>query len=284
MILQKEIIVIAQNEYVKTKTIDKDWVLGHFLNAMYSIENVKKNFVFKGGTCLRKCYIDDYRFSEDLDFTLLDNTFKVDSKFIKSVIEIAEKTSGAKFYFERKKLQKFKEEEQGYELLIKFWGADHKKQQKPLPPSRWQTAIKIDMSFSEKLLTPVEFKPIFHNYSDSKEISQIVPVYSLEEIISEKLRALIQRNRPRDIYDIWNLSEYFQENDYSIIKELLFRKAADKNIIITNADDFVNADKNRKNKRAWNRSLADHLPVHKLPDFEKVSRSVREFIVKILNS
>ena len=284
MILQKEIIVIAQNEYVKTKTIDKDWVLGHFLNAMYSIENVKKNFVFKGGTCLRKCYIDDYRFSEDLDFTLLDNTFKVDSKFIKSVIEIAEKTSGAKFYFERKKLQKFKEEEQGYELLIKFWGADHKKQQKPLPPSRWQTAIKIDMSFSEKLLTPVEFKPIFHNYSDSKEISQIVPVYSLEEIISEKLRALIQRNRPRDIYDIWNLSEYFQENDYSIIKELLFRKAADKNIIITNADDFVNADKNRKNKRAWDRSLADHLPVHKLPDFDKVSRSVREFIVKILNS
>ena len=282
MILQKEILKIARAELVKTKTIDKDWILGHFLNAMFSIESVRRNFVFKGGTCLRKCYINNYRFSEDLDFTLLDNNFQVDLKFIKSVIKIAEYTSGAKFYFERKKLQKFKDEDQGYELLIKFWGADHKKHQQPLLPSRWQTAIKIDISFSEKLLTPVEFKPIFHNYSDKKEISQIVPVYALNEIISEKLRALIQRNRPRDIYDIWNLLNHYQEIDYLVIKELLFQKAEDKNIKIIDVNDFVNAEKERKNNRAWQSSLADHLPEHKLPDFEIVYQAVKEFIVKIL--
>lgn len=284
MILQKEIIEVAQSKKVKTKTIDKDWILGHFLNAMFSIESVRQNFVFKGGTCLRKCYIEDYRFSEDLDFTLLDHDFEIDSKFINSIIKIAEEKSGVKFYFERKKLQKSNNEDQGYEISIKFWGADHKKQQKPLPPSRWQTTIKIDISFSEKLLTPVEFKPIFHNYSDKKEISQIIPVYSLNEIVSEKLRALIQRNRPRDIYDIWNLSNYYQEIDYSVIKILLLQKAKNKNIEITGVDNFVNPEKERKNERAWDSSLADHLPEYQLPDFGTVYQSVREFITKLLNS
>jgi hypothetical protein len=32
------------------------------------------SWVFKGGTCLKKCYFETYRFSEDLDFTLLDPT------------------------------------------------------------------------------------------------------------------------------------------------------------------------------------------------------------------
>ena len=29
--------------------------------------------MFKGGTCLKKCFIETYRFSEDLDFTVLEN-------------------------------------------------------------------------------------------------------------------------------------------------------------------------------------------------------------------
>jgi len=282
MITQKEIITIANAKEVKAKTIDKDWILGHFLNAMYSISEVRQNFVFKGGTCLRKCYIEDYRFSEDLDFTLLDKDFVIDSRFFNSIIKIAEKESGAKFYFERKKLQKSDEKDQGYEILVKYWGADHKKQQLPLPPKRWQTVIKIDISFTEKLLTPVEHKPVFHNYSDKDKISEIIPVYSLYEILSEKLRALIQRNRPRDLYDIWNLTNKYSDIDYLLIKTLLLKKASDKGIIINSVDDFVNPNKERKNKRAWNTSLADHLPENKLTEFNDVYVSVKQFVANVL--
>ena len=284
MIIQKEIIKIAQAQLVKTKTIDKDWILGHFLNAMYSFEEVQQKFVFKGGTCLRKCYIKDYRFSEDLDFTLLDKDFVVDAKFISKIIKQAEATSGAKFYFERKKLQHSKEEEQGYEIMVKFWGADHKKNKRPLPPARWQTSIKLDISFSEKILTKTVYKSIFHNYSDKEFISKTIPVYSLHEVISEKLRSLMQRNRPRDIYDIWTLSSTFLEEEYATIKTLLFQKAKDKNIDITSIEDFINSEKERKNKRAWSSSLADHLPEEKLPDFNEVYKLVEVFITKILNS
>jgi len=284
MITQNEIINIAHRKEVKTKTIDKDWILGHFLNAMYSLTEVRENFVFKGGTCLKKCYIEDYRFSEDLDFTLIDKNFPIDKKFMGKIIKRAEENSRAKFYFERKKIQKAKDEDQGYEIKVKFWGADHKPNQRPLPPARWQTYIKLDISFSEKMLTKPLLKEIFHNYSDKEIINQLVPVYSLFEVISEKLRSLIQRNRPRDIYDIWTLSNYFSEKEYSTIKELLLKKTKAKGILITNIHDFVNQEKGRKNKRAWESSLNDHLPENKLPDFDDVYKKIKVFIEKILNS
>ena len=85
MILKSEIIKIAHAKGVKTETIDIDWILGHFLNAMFCQEEVQQNFVFKGGTCLKKCYFGDYRFSEDLDFTLRNEAFIIDANFIRKI-------------------------------------------------------------------------------------------------------------------------------------------------------------------------------------------------------
>jgi predicted nucleotidyltransferase component of viral defense system len=69
MIRKKEIETKAEEQYIPKSTIDKDWVLGHFIDAIFSIPECKENLIFKGGTCLRKCYFPNYRFSEDLDFT-----------------------------------------------------------------------------------------------------------------------------------------------------------------------------------------------------------------------
>lgn len=71
MILKKEIEVNAEEQNIPKSTIDKDWVLGHFIDAIFSIPECRGNLIFKGGTCLRKCYFSKYRFSEDLDFTCI---------------------------------------------------------------------------------------------------------------------------------------------------------------------------------------------------------------------
>lgn len=86
MILQKEIIEIAEKSGVTKSTIDKDWVLGHFLNSFYGNEFNGKHFAFKGGTCLKKCHFNKYRFSEDLDFTLINPEIVVDKRFFKKII------------------------------------------------------------------------------------------------------------------------------------------------------------------------------------------------------
>ena len=51
--------------------VEKDYVLGWVLWGIGSDPVLGNGWVFKGGTCLKKCYVETYRFSEDLDFTVL---------------------------------------------------------------------------------------------------------------------------------------------------------------------------------------------------------------------
>lgn len=57
---------------LQSSTIEKDYVLGWILIGIQNHPQTRDSWVFKGGTCLKKCFFNKYRFSEDLDFTLLN--------------------------------------------------------------------------------------------------------------------------------------------------------------------------------------------------------------------
>ncbi len=284
MIIQREIIEHSKKQEVPTSTIDKDWVLGHFLNAMFYFEPVKELFIFKGGTCLKKCYTENYRFSEDLDFTLADKNLLIDETLIRNFIKKANEISNIKFHIFSFEKQVFEDNDQGYEIILKFWGANHKINQKPLPVNRWLDKIKLDISFSETILGNHVQKKILHPYSDRELLSNTVNVYSFNEIIAEKIRALIQRNRPRDIYDNWYFANNTNNENIKMIKVLLLKKAEMKNIKISGIEQFVNNDKREKNKRAWLDSLKHQMSLQKIPDFDEAYKTVHTFIEDILNS
>ena len=88
MILKREIEQYAEANGVAKSTIDKDWVLGHLIDAIFSTPECREHLVFKGGTCLRKCYFPDYRFSEDLDFTSTNQNFVLDRKLLTRIITL----------------------------------------------------------------------------------------------------------------------------------------------------------------------------------------------------
>ena len=278
------IVEIADKLNIQKEVIDKDWVLGHFLNAMFSIPEISKNFIFKGGTCLKKVYFPDYRFSEDLDFTLCNKDFIIDTAFVKKIIKIAEKTSGALYHLKKIKLQTHNDIPQGYEVIILFWGAYHKPNQRVLPVNRWQTKIKLDISFSERVVLQPLKKTIYHFYVDSDKINSIVTVYPLVEIIAEKLRSLMQRNRPRDIYDLYYLADIILPESYRDILAVLKEKSVDKNIDCCQYDNFVNRRKYKNNKRAWKNSLEHHLPKNQLVDYDLAYTKVEQFVKEILKS
>ena len=70
MIDKREILAIAQQTSLTPHVVEKDYVLGWMLAGIYRHEGLAESWIFKGGTCLKKCFFETYRFSEDLDFTL----------------------------------------------------------------------------------------------------------------------------------------------------------------------------------------------------------------------
>lgn len=70
MIRKQEIMRHAKSLGLSANTVEKDYVLNWLLLGIFSNDQLNKHWIFKGGTCLKKCYFKEYRFSEDLDFTL----------------------------------------------------------------------------------------------------------------------------------------------------------------------------------------------------------------------
>jgi predicted nucleotidyltransferase component of viral defense system len=69
--VRKEFVVTIaeQNGIEQTELVEKDVILHQILTDLSKNTYFFDNFVFKGGTCLTKCYLGYYRFSEDIDFT-----------------------------------------------------------------------------------------------------------------------------------------------------------------------------------------------------------------------
>jgi len=79
MITQREVSQIAFQEHKLDKVIEKDYVIAWLLLGL-AVSNLKKSLAFKGGTALKRVYFSGYRYSEDLDFTILNKLDETDLK------------------------------------------------------------------------------------------------------------------------------------------------------------------------------------------------------------
>ena len=82
MIPKAMVFALAREELLRNTTIEKDYVLGWMLNGIAQ-DSQFSGWIFKGGTCLKKCFFETYRFSEDLDFTV-QTTVTLDARTIET--------------------------------------------------------------------------------------------------------------------------------------------------------------------------------------------------------
>lgn len=280
MILQKEIRQVAQAAGVPATTIDKDWVLGHILNTIYQDGKIASLLIFKGGTCLRKCYFGNYRFSEDLDFTISDLSI-INSTWIDLLVNSVTESSGISLFVDQTSDMLFENKQVGIKIILKFWGADHPKNQSIPPPQRWHTYIKLEIVSHEILCFPTVLKPLIHNYSDVAKINCDIPVYAIEEVISEKLRAMLQRKytAPRDYYDLWYiLSIYRPMIDWTQIAAAFKSKIAFKSIECDDIGLFFTVKNIKTLQNHWKASLGHHLTESELPKAEQVITELRDVL------
>ena len=85
MIDKREVLEAASMHGLLPSVIEKDYMLGWLLAGINAHPALVEAWVFKGGTCLKKCYFETYRFSEDLDFTLRDEA-QLDERFLRQAL------------------------------------------------------------------------------------------------------------------------------------------------------------------------------------------------------
>ncbi len=183
---------------LREDVVEKDYVLGWVLWAIGADPELGDRWVFKGGTCLKKCYVETYRFSEDLDFTVLPGievTEPTVVEALKRVLARATEESGVDFAI-REPLIRLRPDGTSMEGRVYYRGPRD---------SPEAASVKIDLSLTEVVVRPPVLRTISHPYPDTLPGAQTVRCYSFEEVFAEKLRAMGERGRPRDLYDIVNL-------------------------------------------------------------------------------
>jgi predicted nucleotidyltransferase component of viral defense system len=204
MIAEAELRRRAAHWGVDPMVADLDYSLGWFLAAITRARSPAGLWLFKGGTCLRKCYFEDYRFSEDLDFTA---TAYISPEALLDWVERASHWAtdhdGPDFAAAPARLEVIEDEygSESYQVRVYYRG-----------PLRWggsPRAIRLDVTRDEQVLWPPAPRRLSHPYSNAEDLGQVeLACYALEEILAEKVRAVAGQRRfaiSRDLYDIYRL-------------------------------------------------------------------------------
>ena len=262
MIEQKEINKMATKNRVSDRQIEKDYVLSWLLFAISKNEILYNALVFKGGTVLKKAYFDDYRYSEDLDFTLIHENLSNEQirQEFNNIFEFIKEEANIDMRIEPNKW--IIHESGSPQFYIDYVAS--------LQGSMGRRDMKIDITRGEILETEFVIKAIFRTYSDLDEEFNL-QCYSLAEVLIEKMTALMGRTEPRDLYDFWYLTEIERLKITDYLYEFQNKSQHKKQDPKSFFEKVLS--KETAFKRDWNKKLA--LQIHDLPEYEKVFREAK---------
>jgi predicted nucleotidyltransferase component of viral defense system len=250
---------------LEPRVIDHDYVLGCYLCFLGNQATVQKKWLFKGGTALRKCYFEEYRFSEDLDFTVLGIISVENLRNVLRSANIAMQDAIGIRTDEREIVVDVIEDDYGkesYEARIYYFG--------PWNYGGSPRSIRIHTNRDESLVFPTNMLSVFHQYSDREELpAASIQVYSLEEMMAEKLRAFSGQRKqaiPHDIFDLYHLSRNVESVDK--VLEAFPQKCQAKGISL----DAIDLDKVMARKpeyeNNWRQGLEYLVPTNLKVSFE----------------
>lgn len=264
MIDRQEIMDMAREFALAPNVVEKDYVLGWILAGIAAHPALAHSWIFKGGTCLKKCYFETYRFSEDLDFTLTDASHLDEQFLLDTFGEISEwilDQSGIEMPRETLRFEIF-DNPRGNPSCQGRAGY-----RGPLARRGDAPRIKLDISPDEILVLEPAVREVNHPYSDKPEAGINVRCYAFEEVFAEKVRALAERERPRDLYDVVHLHRHDElQPDRNVIFTTLQRKCEFKSIDVPTYEQLAGSPNRPELEAEWENMLAHQLPV--LPPFE----------------
>ncbi|HYQ85868.1 MAG TPA: nucleotidyl transferase AbiEii/AbiGii toxin family protein [Bacteroidota bacterium] len=281
MITIAEVQRVAGSLGVTPAVIDHDYVIGCFLHFLGSQQEVRRSWLFKGGTSLQKCHFGGYRFSEDIDFTMTD---ALTSSGLLSIVNSAKEAMqdgiGIKTDQVATRVETIEDDyaRESLEARIYYRG--------PWIYGGPGKSLQIHVSCGEVIFFPVLEKTIIHPYSDANQLAgNPLSTYSLEEVFAEKLRAFSGQQKhaiARDVFDLYYLMKrgVDLERAISVFPEKCKTKGIDR------ASLSLDTPRNRQEdyRLNWERNLEYLVPRELKIPFDDAWNSALASLEKALES
>jgi len=248
------------------EVVEKDYVLGWLLWGVGSSPSLRDHWIFKGGTCLKKCFIETYRFSEDLDFTVIEGGPLDPDDLMPTLLELLdsiEQETGISL-MRRPPTLRLRPQGSSAEGRIYYTGPRG---------APMEAKVKLDLTSDETVVEPTIRRQIAHPYDEELPGDSAVRCYAFAEVFAEKLRALGQRTRPRDLYDVVNLFRHADlADDRDLIQSILVAKCAYKKIPLPTVEAIADSTKAAELRADWGPMLGHQLPA--LPPIDEFMDAV----------
>jgi len=253
-----EILEFAREVGLSPEIVEKDYVLGWLLGGISNHPALQSTWLFKGGTCLKKCYFETYRFSEDLDFTLKIPEHLTREFLGPTFLEVAN------WIYERCGIE-MPSDNITFEIYANPRGRLSVQgrigYRGPLQRRGTTPKIKLDLTDDERIVLDPAWREVHHPYSDRPGDGIQALCYSYEELFAEKIRALAERMRPRDLYDVIHLYRHDDAGcDRELVQQTLRQKCDFKGIPVPDADSLANSPQRAELESEWENMLAHQLP------------------------
>ena len=248
MIPIEELRSISVQKNLTLKNAEKDYLLDI---CLFSISKYRSALAFKGGTALYKFH-NLNRFSEDLDFTMNKKKFKMDEMDLNLIRSLDHLGIGAN----TEDIQKY-QNEINITLLARGPLYDGSK------GSATRIAINISLRERPQNVQRSMYIPVYKEL-----VSYELHVLDINEMLAEKVRAIITREKPRDVYDTWFLLRKGAKMDMALVKKKL-------KIYDMKFERRVLNSRIEEKRINWKRDMAG-LIIGQLPDFDLIIGEIHE--------
>jgi predicted nucleotidyltransferase component of viral defense system len=201
MLTRAQIQRLAQRHHIGMQVQERDYLQHLLLSLLYARS---QSLTFKGGTAVRLVYRGN-RYSEDLDFNGPDDMDSLRRTWGDIVADLQDFGILAQMRDEW-------QSDVGYSFDVSYAG--------PLYDRRDHSKGKVRVDVNRRLEAVETWRELIHSeYDDVRPF--VVTVLTAEHMLAEKVRALLVRGKPRDLYDIWLLLRQGVSPDRSLIERKL---------------------------------------------------------------